>query len=195
MARKASQKLITASDKLALRFSSEKSEFGDTEYASSDDNYDLIIEELDYVNQQLAKIDNTQPHKPAPKTTKTIKRKPVTNRTQSEWKNANELMAYFPTLLRNEITDKLCKLQPIMPDKIMKRGKLMALHISALTEFARRAGLTITKTPRTKKTHQPQKPTPQKTSRFRKGATKLHKSKKQILDEENMVYVIKAKTK
>lgn len=185
MAQKASQKLIAASDKLALRFTSEKSEFADTEYAASDDNYDLIVDELDYVNSQLALIHNSHPRTALSKDTKPAKRKPVKRPIQSEWKTAKELMPYFPTLLYSEIISKLCKLQPTMSDKIMKRGRAMALHISALTEFAKRAGLKITKTPQQS----------QKTSKLRTGATKLRKTKKQIMDEENMVYVIRPKTK
>ncbi|MDE6250343.1 MAG: hypothetical protein K2M34_01775, partial [Alphaproteobacteria bacterium] len=178
MARKASKKLIEASDNLVRRYTSHNSELDTTEYASFDDNYDLIIAELDYVNTQIANIHGNHPHKPAPKAPKAKKRKSATNSVQTEWRSAKDLMAYFPNLLQQEITTKLCELQPIMQDKIMKRGRLMALHISALPEFARRAGLAIIPTNGTTKRK------PAKTTK------KIKKAKKQHPDEDNMVYVI-----
>jgi len=171
MAQKISQKIKDASDNMVRRFTSPKTEFGDVEYAASDENYDLVIEELDYVNKHIAEMDgdtdlqtNNTPEHQDTSTDETLKR--------SQWKTATELKEYFPETLRSEIIKKLCELQPTMPDKIIKIGNQMALHTDAVPEFAQKTGLKIiTKT---------------------KSATakKIKKSKKQITDMDNVVYII-----
>ncbi len=171
------QKIKAASDNISHRFASPKYEFADTEYATSDDNYDLVIEELDYVNKKIAEINGkTDSHKSnKPKKTKNITKK---EQERSQWKTAKELKAYFPETLCSEITKKLCELQPTMPDMIIKIGQQMALHISALSKFALNAGLQIVK--------------PNAQSKI---AKMVKKSKKQITDSDNMVYIIEQQNK
>lgn len=184
MARKISQKIKDASDNMAQLFASQQYEpddLGDEQFSSSDDNYDLIIAELDSVNNKIHSLDgNTQSQRnDTPRTTT----EPI---NRNEWHNADELKAYFPSLSRGEITEKLCQLQQTMPEHITKLGRQMALRISALPEFAKRSGLHIAtrkKSAKTKKSPQPTK------------AQRLKKSKSQVTDMEHVIYVIKGTNK
>lgn len=178
MAQKISQKIKDASDDMVRRFTSPKSEFGDAEYATSDENYDLVIEELDYVNKRIAEMDdNTDSH--ANKNHAKHDASMNGNLNRSQWKTATELKAYFPKTPCSEIMKKLCELQPTMPDKIVKIGTQMALHVSALPEFAAKTGLNIVTNPKAKSA----------------TAKKIKKSKKQITDADNIVYIIGQRNK